>query len=253
MAGTPLQIVWGNNAGGPTTTVSASFPVNMQGATAIVVVGMTRHASGDTLNISDTAGSTYNTIANLTLNDATSPATMKGWVAANSKSSANTITVTDATGSGAMGIVIMEISGIVLSSPLDGGKSTSAVNPGTGAGLITSGPATPGGATNSNSVFCVGVSWLASVIAANTFAAANFGTVSIPAISAASTNIAPTGNGTGTGIGAGIVQWLPTMPANKAENAKFTDATNGAAGVFDSMLIMLDEANGNTLLGQACY
>jgi len=247
MPGVPLQIVWGNN-GGAGTTVSASFPVNMQGATAIVVVGMTSRASGDTLNISDTAGSTFNTIANLTLNDATTPATMKGWAASGSKSRSNTITVTDATGSGAMGIVIAEISGIVTSgNPLDGGKSQSQVNPGTGANAILSGTV----ATTGNGVFLFGVSWLASVIAANTFASGNI-TVGNPYISQSGTNITPLGNGTGTGIGAGIVEWSPTHTA-ASYAAKFTDATNGGAGVFDSMIIILDEAAGNTLLGQACY
>jgi len=242
MAGVPLQIVWGNN-GGAGTTVSASFPVNTQGGTAIVVVGMTRHASGDTLNISDSAGNTYATQANALINDATTPATMRGWVAANAKSSPTTVTVTDATGSGAMGIVIMEISGIVLSSPLDVSKSQSQVNPGTGANAIAS-LAT---GTPSSTCFAVGVSWLASVIAANTFTAGTGWT------SSASTNIAPLGNGTGTSIGAGIVEWKVSQPTNAAQNAKFGDATNGAAGVFDSLVLTLDEAQGNTLLGQACY
>jgi len=244
----PVQIVWGNNGTSAAATVNAAFPATNTAGNAIVVFAITNRASGDNLTVGDTGGNTYTLLS--TLNEANTPATLRSWSATNiAGASGNTVTVTDNTANGVMGIVIAEISGTVTTAGDDKDKSQSQVAPGTAAGSIATGATTTTGAMSFGIGFACWVTGGSTGV--NTINANNFN-AGFPATSVNSTNVTVTGwgNGSGSGIGPARVQWRGDLSA-AAHNSTMGDATNGGTGgaVFDSSAVYLDQID--TLTGQA--
>lgn len=134
--------------GNPSSSLNVAFPSNNAAGDLLVVEATFDSSSDSTFTCSDSQSNTYS--SPYVINNATHGQSLGVCYAANSKSGANTVTVTMTTGNCCLETDIAEYSGIATSNPLDvetgqpGSGNTSADN-------VTSGAATT--TTNGDLIF----------------------------------------------------------------------------------------------------
>jgi hypothetical protein len=106
-----------SNTAGSTNTLSKAFTSNNTAGNCLIVIGNANY-SNVTYTISDTLGNTYAGAPG-------SPELYSGsqssyiWYAANCTAGANTVTIVPSSGGVNIGLVILEYSGLALTSPVD--------------------------------------------------------------------------------------------------------------------------------------
>ena len=221
MAGSILQAAFAEG----TSPLSLAFPTGLTAGSTIVVFGVDAAASGQNLTCADTHG-TLGTHVDL-VSDIANGNSLASFVKTSVVSGADTVTLTGGAAGHAVGVCIVEVSGVGI---LDGHNAQNQVTPGNSTDAISSNTDTP-----TATAFQVAL----SIETNGTVAAPNAGT---GFTSTAGGNVTVLGWQFGTGLNLARLEWKASVSSGAAHAGTFTDATNGSSHNYDTLMVMLDES-----------